>query len=44
MLTRSRGLAWHTSDETLREGFQQYGTVEEAVLIHISEESWRKEI
>jgi len=25
------GLAWHTTDETLREGFQQFGTVEEAV-------------
>ena len=25
------GLAWHTSDETLREGFQQFGSVEEAV-------------
>lgn len=27
------GLAWHTTDETLREGFQQYGTVEEAVVV-----------
>jgi hypothetical protein len=25
------GLAWHTTDETLREGFQQFGNVEEAV-------------
>ncbi|KAJ9650745.1 hypothetical protein H2198_009951 [Neophaeococcomyces mojaviensis] len=27
------GLAWHTSDETLREGFQQYGQLEEAVVV-----------
>ena len=27
----SRGLAWHTTDETLREGFEQFGAVEEAV-------------
>ncbi|KAK5940589.1 hypothetical protein PMZ80_007006 [Knufia obscura] len=27
------GLAWHTSDETLREGFQQYGQIEEAVVV-----------
>lgn len=26
------GLAWHTTDETLYEGFQQFGKVEEAVL------------
>jgi len=26
------GLAWHTTDETLQEGFQQFGKVEEAVL------------
>jgi len=27
------GLAWHTTDETLREGFQQFGNVEEAVVV-----------
>lgn len=27
----TRGLAWHTSDETLREGFERYGQLEEAV-------------
>jgi len=27
------GLAWHTTDDTLREGFAQYGTVEEAVVV-----------
>jgi hypothetical protein len=27
-----RGLAWHTTDETLREGFQHFGKVDEAVL------------
>jgi len=27
------GLAWHTTDETLREGFAKYGTVEEAVVV-----------
>lgn len=27
------GLAWHTTDATLREGFEKYGTVEEAVVV-----------
>jgi len=27
------GLAWHTTDETLQEGFQQFGKVEEAVVV-----------
>jgi len=27
------GLAWHTTDETLYEGFQQFGKVEEAVVV-----------
>ncbi|KAJ9615713.1 hypothetical protein H2200_001790 [Cladophialophora chaetospira] len=27
------GLAWHTTDETLHEGFQQFGKVEEAVVV-----------
>ncbi|CAF9909587.1 MAG: hypothetical protein GOMPHAMPRED_006812 [Gomphillus americanus] len=27
------GLAWHTTDDTLREGFQQYGAVEEAIVV-----------
>lgn len=27
------GLAWHTSDETLREGFSRFGTIEEAVVV-----------
>ncbi|ERF70150.1 hypothetical protein EPUS_00337 [Endocarpon pusillum Z07020] len=27
------GLAWHTTDETLREGFAPFGTVEEAVVV-----------
>jgi len=27
------GLAWHTTDETLRDGFAQYGNVEEAVVV-----------
>ncbi|PWY92768.1 RNA-binding domain-containing protein [Aspergillus heteromorphus CBS 117.55] len=27
------GLAWHTTDETLRDGFQAYGTIEEAVVV-----------
>ncbi|KAL5337295.1 hypothetical protein BJX70DRAFT_399765 [Aspergillus crustosus] len=27
------GLAWHTTDETLREGFSKYGTIEEAVVV-----------
>ncbi|KAK5208736.1 hypothetical protein LTS03_002211 [Exophiala xenobiotica] len=28
-----RGLAWHTTDETLREGFQHFGKVDEAVVV-----------
>jgi RNA recognition motif-containing protein len=28
-----RGLAWHTTDKTLREKFQEFGKVEEAVII-----------
>ncbi|PLB52713.1 RNA-binding domain-containing protein [Aspergillus steynii IBT 23096] len=27
------GLAWHTTDQTLREGFEKYGQVEEAVVV-----------
>ncbi|KAI1618448.1 nucleolin [Exophiala viscosa] len=27
------GLAWHTTDETLFEGFEQFGKVEEAVVV-----------
>jgi hypothetical protein len=27
------GLAWHTTDETLREGFAPFGVVEEAVSV-----------
>lgn len=27
------GLAWHTTDETLRHGFEQFGSVEEAVVV-----------
>ncbi|OAP63547.1 hypothetical protein AYL99_02774 [Fonsecaea erecta] len=27
------GLAWHTTDETLHEGFQKFGKVEEAVVV-----------
>ncbi|KAJ5565935.1 Nucleotide-binding alpha-beta plait [Penicillium sp. DV-2018c] len=27
------GLSWHTSDETLREGFQQFGEIQEAVVV-----------
>ncbi|PLN77383.1 hypothetical protein BDW42DRAFT_5376 [Aspergillus taichungensis] len=27
------GLAWHTTDDILREGFSKYGAVEEAVVV-----------
>ncbi|KAF3492163.1 RNA-binding domain-containing protein [Arthroderma uncinatum] len=27
------GLAWHTTDETLRAGFQPYGSIEEAIVV-----------
>lgn len=30
------GLAWHTNDDTFKEGFQPFGEVEEAVsIIHL---------
>ncbi|KAK2810124.1 hypothetical protein FQN49_008560 [Arthroderma sp. PD_2] len=27
------GLAWHTTDDTLRDGFSRYGTIEEAIVV-----------
>ncbi|OJJ48615.1 hypothetical protein ASPZODRAFT_130704 [Penicilliopsis zonata CBS 506.65] len=27
------GLAWHTTDETLREGFEKFGSIQEAVVV-----------
>lgn len=27
------GLSWHTSDDTLREGFQPFGEIQEAVSL-----------
>lgn len=27
------GLAWHTTDETLRQGFEKYGAIEEAIVV-----------
>ncbi|KAJ5592509.1 Nucleotide-binding alpha-beta plait [Penicillium hordei] len=27
------GLSWHTSDDTLREGFQQFGEIQEAIVV-----------
>jgi len=27
------GLAWHTTDETLRQGFEPFGTVQEAIVV-----------
>ncbi|KAL1958919.1 hypothetical protein VTO42DRAFT_3472 [Malbranchea cinnamomea] len=27
------GLAWHTTDETLREGFSRFGNIEEAIVV-----------
>ncbi|KAJ5111327.1 Nucleotide-binding alpha-beta plait [Penicillium argentinense] len=27
------GLSWHTNDETLREGFQQFGEIQEAIVV-----------
>ncbi|KAL4901354.1 hypothetical protein BDW74DRAFT_85851 [Aspergillus multicolor] len=27
------GLAWHTTDDVLREGFSKYGAIEEAVVV-----------
>ncbi|KAF1839953.1 uncharacterized protein K460DRAFT_371917 [Cucurbitaria berberidis CBS 394.84] len=30
-LTRHRGLAWHTDDQALRQKFEEFGQVEEAV-------------
>ena len=28
---KNSGLAWHTTDDTLRDGFARYGPIEEAV-------------
>jgi hypothetical protein len=30
-LTLNRGLAWHTDDQALRQKFEEFGAVEEAV-------------
>ncbi|KAE8144530.1 hypothetical protein BDV25DRAFT_166620 [Aspergillus avenaceus] len=27
------GLSWHTTDDALREGFSQFGTIEEAIVV-----------
>jgi len=27
------GLAWHTTDESLRDGFERYGRIEEAIVV-----------
>ncbi|KAJ9272489.1 hypothetical protein DTO212C5_1216 [Paecilomyces variotii] len=27
------GLAWHTTDETLRQGFEKHGAIEEAIVV-----------
>ncbi|KAM5466244.1 hypothetical protein MauCBS54593_005979 [Microsporum audouinii] len=27
------GLAWHTTDDTLRDGFSKFGTIEEAIVV-----------
>lgn len=27
------GLAWHTTDDTLRQGFEKYGKIEEAIVV-----------
>jgi RNA recognition motif-containing protein len=27
------GLAWHTTDDTLRQGFEKFGTIEEAIVV-----------
>ncbi|KAJ5884921.1 Nucleotide-binding alpha-beta plait [Penicillium taxi] len=27
------GLSWHTTDDTLREGFQQFGEIQEAIVV-----------
>ncbi|OOQ81764.1 hypothetical protein PEBR_43078 [Penicillium brasilianum] len=27
------GLSWHTNDDTLREGFQQFGEIQEAIVV-----------
>lgn len=37
VLRRYSGLAWHTTDETLRAGFEKFGTIEEAVKLSLPE-------
>jgi len=27
------GLAWHTTDQTLRDGFEKYGAIQEAIVV-----------
>ncbi|KAJ5299498.1 Nucleotide-binding alpha-beta plait [Penicillium atrosanguineum] len=27
------GLSWHTNDDTLRDGFQQFGEIQEAIVV-----------
>jgi RNA recognition motif-containing protein len=34
LLTSSSGLAWHTDDNALRQKFEEFGEVEEAVCSH----------
>ncbi|KAJ5692542.1 Nucleotide-binding alpha-beta plait [Penicillium macrosclerotiorum] len=29
----SSGLSWHTNDDTLREGFQKFGDIQEAIVV-----------
>lgn len=33
MLLRYSGLAWHTEDTTLRQKFEEFGAIEEAVRL-----------
>ncbi|KAJ6116373.1 Nucleotide-binding alpha-beta plait [Penicillium capsulatum] len=32
-IINSSGLSWHTNDETLREGFQRFGEIQEAIVV-----------
>jgi len=41
LLTPNRGLAWHTDDQALRQKFEEFGQVEEAVSGRLLDDACR---
>jgi hypothetical protein len=35
------GLSWHTSDDALRQGFEQFGEIQEAVSLNLPSDRMR---